>query len=91
MVTYGNASGPVPPVEPLLLMQKGSVTLNRPTLMNYTSDLRQRDAAASALFDVVGNGHVKIEIGQTFPLSATADAHRALESRQTIGSTVLTI
>ena len=91
MVTFGNASGPVPPIEPLLLMQKGSITLSRPTLMNYTTDLSQRDAAADALFHVVGNGHVKIEIGQTFPLSETADAHRALESRQTAGSTVLTV
>ena len=91
MVTFGNASGPVPPVEPLLLMQKGSVTLSRPTLMNYITDLNQRDVAADALFHVVGNGHVKIEIGQTFPLSETADAHRALESRRTTGSTVLTI
>ena len=91
MVTFGNASGPVPPVEPLLLMQKGSVTLSRPTLMNYTTDLSQRDTAANALFHVVGNGHVKIEIGQTFPLSETAEAHRALENRQTTGSTVLTV
>ena len=91
MVTFGNASGPVPPVEPLLLMQKGSVTLSRPTLMNYITDLNQRDAATNALFNVVGNGHVRIEIGQTFPLSETADAHRALENRQTTGSTVLTI
>ena len=91
MVTFGNASGPVPPVQPLLLMQKGSVTLSRPTLMNYTTDPSQRDTAANDLFDVVGNGHVKIEIGQTFPLSETAEAHRALESRQTMGSTVLTI
>ena len=53
MVTFGNASGPVPPVEPLLLMQKGSVTLSRPTLMNYTTDLKQRDAAADALFNVL--------------------------------------
>ena len=91
MVTFGNASGPVPPVEPLLLMQKGSVTLSRPTLMNYTTDLSQRDTAADALFHVVGNGHVKIEIGQTFPLSETAEAHRALENRRTTGSTVLTV
>jgi len=91
MVTFGNASGPIPPVEPLLLMQKGSVTLARPTLMNYTTDPARKQAAAAALFDVVGNGHVKIEIGQTFPLSETADAHRALESRQTTGSTVLTV
>ena len=91
LVTFGNASGPIPPVEPLLLMQKGSVALSRPTLMNYTSTLSQRDEAAEALFEVVGNGHVKVEIGQTFPLSETADAHRALEARETTGSTVLII
>ena len=89
MVTYGNASGPVPAIEPLLLMQKGSVTLSRPTLMNYAADIKRRDKAARDLFDVVGNGHVKIKIGQTFALSDARKAHQALENRQTTGSTVL--
>ena len=89
MVTYGNSSGPVPAIEPLLLMQKGSVTLSRPTLMNYAADIKRRDKAARDLFDVVGNGHVKIKVGQTFPLSDAEKAHQALENRQTTGSTVL--
>ena len=89
MVTYGNASGPVPAIEPLLLMQKGSVTLSRPTLMNYAADIKRRNKAARDLFDVVGNGHVKIKIGQTFALSDAGRAHQALENRQTTGSTVL--
>lgn len=89
MVTYGNASGPVPAIEPLLLMQKGSVTLSRPTLMNYAADIKRRNKAARDLFDVVGSGHVKIKIGQTFALSDAGRAHQALENRQTTGSTVL--
>jgi len=89
LVSFGNASGPVPAIEPLTLMQKGSISLSRPTLFNYTSDPARRLAAASALFDVVSSGKVNIEIGQTFPLAETAAAHTALESRQTMGSTVL--
>ena len=89
LVTYGNASGPVPAVEPLVLMQKGSIALCRPTLMHYAAERDRRDKAANDLFDVVGKGHIKIEVGQSFPLSDTAQAHRALEARQTTGSTVL--
>lgn len=89
MVTFGNASGPVPAIEPLVLMQKGSITLCRPTLMHYAADNDRRNKAAKDLFEVVGNGDVNIEVGQTFPLSETAEAHRALESRKTTGSTVL--
>jgi|TARA_B100000315_G_scaffold218305_1_gene219500 NADPH2:quinone reductase len=89
LVSFGNASGPVPAIEPLTLMQKGSISLSRPTLFNYTSDPARRLAASAALFDVVASGKVNIEIGQTFPLADTAAAHAALESRQTTGSTVL--
>ncbi len=88
-ITFGNASGPVPPIAPLTLMAKGSVSVMRPTLLNYTADPDLKIAAAKALFDVVASGKVKIEIGQTFPLSDTAAAQTALESRQTMGSTVL--
>ncbi len=88
-VTFGNASGPVPAIEPLTLMQKGSISLSRPTLLHYTADPKQRLSAANALFDMVAAGKIKIEIGQTFPLSETAKAHNALESRQTTSSTVL--
>ena len=89
LVNFGNASGPIPAIEPLELMRRGSLALSRPTLFNYTADQEMRLKAAGDLFDVVGSGKVKIEIGQTFPLSETAAAHTALESRQPMGSTIL--
>jgi NADPH:quinone reductase len=91
MVSFGNASGPVDPFPNLLLAQKGSLFLTRPTLYDYTFDRADLEQSASALFDVVASGKVKIEVGQRFRLSDAAEAHRALEARQTSGSTVLTI
>jgi len=89
MVTYGNASGPVDPITPLLLTQKGSLTLSRPTLFTYTADAAVRRAAARDLFDVVAKGAVKIEIGQTYPLKDVGQAQLDLAARKTTGSTVL--
>lgn len=89
MVTYGNASGPVPSVSPLLLTQKGSVFLTRPTLGNYIAKREDLVRTARELFAVVKKGAVKITIGQTYPLREAAQAHRDLESRKTTGSTVL--
>jgi NADPH:quinone reductase len=89
LVNYGNASGPIPAIEPLELMRRGSLSLSRPTLFNYTSNLKAREKASSDLFNVVASGKVKIEIGQTYPLSETKAAHLALEARQTTGSTIL--
>jgi NADPH2:quinone reductase len=89
LVNYGNASGPIPAIEPLELMRRGSLALSRPTLFNYTSNTKARDKASSDLFKVVASGNVNIEIGQTFPLSETKAAHVALEARQTTGSTIL--
>ncbi len=89
MVTYGNASGPVPPVEPALLAAKGSLYLTRPTLATYTAKRADLLATANDLFDVVKKGVVKIRVNQTFPLRDAAAAHIALESRKTTGSTVL--
>jgi len=91
MVTFGNASGPVPPVEPGLLAQKGSLFLTRPTLFTYTATRAGLDEAANGLFDVVASGKVKVEVKQRFALKDAAEAHRALEARKTSGSTVLTI
>jgi NADPH2:quinone reductase len=91
MVTFGNASGPVAPFEPGLLARKGSLFLTRPTLFTYTATRAGLEQAASELFDVVASGKVKVEIKQRFPLKDAADAHRALEARQTSGSTVLTV
>jgi NADPH2:quinone reductase len=89
LVTFGNASGPIPGIAPLELMQLGSLSVSRPTLMNYTSVPELRERASSDLFSLVLQGDIKIEIGQTFPLSETADAHAAIENRKTTGSTVL--
>ena len=89
MVSYGNASGPVPPLELGVLAAKGSLYLTRPTLATYTSKRTDLERAAAELFDVVGSGAVKINVGQTYPLKDAAAAHIALESRKTTGSTVL--
>jgi NADPH2:quinone reductase len=91
MVSYGNASGPVDPFSANLLAQKGSLFLTRPTLYDYTLERTDLEGAAGELFEVVSRGDVKIEIGQRFGLKDAADAHRALEARQTTGSTILTI
>jgi NADPH2:quinone reductase len=89
MVSYGNASGAVPPVDVGMLAAKGSLFLTRPTLATYTASRADLLAVTSDLFDVVAQGAVKIRVNQTFPLSEAAAAHRALEARQTTGSTVL--
>lgn len=91
MVTYGNASGPVPPMAPLELSKRGSLFLTRPTLYHYIATSRELQRAAQELFDLVLKGVIGIRIGQTYNLQDAAQAHRALESRQTTGSTVLTI
>mgnify|MGYP003373468778 FL=1 len=89
MVSFGNASGPVPPFDPGILAAKGSLFLTRPTLMTYTAKRADLVASAGELFDVVAKGAVKIEVRQTYPLAETAQAHRDLEARKTTGSTVL--
>ena len=89
LVTYGNASGPVPPFDPLLLAQKGSLFVTRPTLMHYTAKRADLEALGGELFAMVGSGKVRIEINQTYPLAAAAQAHRDLEARRTTGSTIL--
>jgi NADPH2:quinone reductase len=89
MVSYGNASGPVGAVDVGLLGAKGSLFLTRPSLATYTARHTDLVAAADELLRVVQDGVVAIRVNQTFPLSEAAAAHRALESRQTTGSTVL--
>jgi NADPH2:quinone reductase len=89
MVTFGNASGPVPPIAPLELGKRGSLFLTRPSLFHYIATRGELDKAAQELFDVVKRNVVKVRIGQTYPLSETAQAHRDLEARRTTGSTVL--
>lgn len=88
MVTYGNASGPVPPVAPLDLTRRGSLTLARPSLFHYATPERL-PAMAKALFDLIAAGVLKPQIARTFPLAEAADAHRLLEAGKTIGAIVL--
>ena len=89
MASYGNASGPVPPVDIGILAAKGSLYLTRPTLATYTAKRADLLATANDLFDVVQKGVVKIEVNQTFALKDAGAAHTALEARKTTGSTVL--
>jgi NADPH2:quinone reductase len=89
MVSFGNASGPVPPFDPILLSQKGSLFITRPTVAHYTAKREELQALGAELFDVVTSGKVKIEINQTYALSDAANAHRDLEARKTTGSTIL--
>lgn len=89
MVSFGNASGPIPPVEAGMLSAKGSLFFTRPTLMTYTGRRDWLEASAAALFDVVAKGIVKIEINQTYALKDAVQAHIDLEGRKTTGSTVL--
>jgi len=89
MVSFGNASGPVPPVDIGILAAKGSLFLTRPSLATYTAKRADLEKTAADLFDVVLKGAVKINVNQTFPLKDAAAAHIALESRKTTGSTVL--
>jgi NADPH2:quinone reductase len=89
MVNFGNASGPAEPINVLLLSQKGSLYVTRPTLFTYTAKREDLVATANDLFDVVKKGAVKIEMNQTYALKDAAQAHRDLEGRKTTGSTVL--
>jgi NADPH:quinone reductase len=89
MVSYGNASGPVPPFAPLELAKRGSLFLTRPSLFHYIASRRELDRAAAELFEVIGSGAVKVRIGQTSALADAALAHQQLEARHTTGSTVL--
>ena len=91
MISFGNASGPVPPVDLLALSSRGSLKITRPTLFTHIADHATCQEMAARLFAKVTSGAVKIEIGQRFPLDRVADAHRALEGRGTTGSTILTL
>jgi len=91
MVSFGSASGPVPPFELARLAPLGSLYITRPTLMTYTAKREDLLAGANELFEVVLSGAVKIEVNQTYPLSEAAQAHRDLEARKTTGSTIFEV
>ena len=89
MVAFGNASGPVPPFDLLLLSQKGSLFITRPTLAGYTAKRSDLEELGDELFGVVAAGQVRIEVHQRYALKDAAQAHRDLEARKTTGSTTL--
>jgi NADPH:quinone reductase len=90
-VLFGQASGPIPPVDLAIFAQKGSLFFTRPSLVNYTAKREDLLASAKELFDVVQSGAVKIKVNQTYALKDAAKAHRDLEARKTTGSTIFTV
>ncbi|MGN2393081.1 quinone oxidoreductase family protein [Pelomicrobium sp. G1] len=91
LVSFGQSSGPVPPLDVGVLSAKGSLYLTRPTLMHYTAKREDLVMSANALFQMVLDGKIRIEINQTYPLKEAAQAHRDLQARKTTGSTVFVV
>lgn len=91
MISFGNASGPVEPVSLLTLASKGSLKMTRTTLFTFLADHDRCQAMAKHLFEKVESGDVKTNIGQRYKLEDIAEAHRALEARETTGSTIITL
>jgi NADPH2:quinone reductase len=89
MVTFGNASGPVPPFAPAVLGAKGSLYVTRQTLFSHITSRERTQAMADDLFGMVTSGKVKIHVEQRYALDQVQQAHRDLEARKTTGSTVL--
>ena len=89
IVTYGNASGPVPPFSALDLLAAGSIFVTRPTLADYCPNAEESRKSAARLFEMIERKCVPVRIGARFPLLEAAEAHAAIESRATTGSTVL--
>ncbi len=89
MVSFGNTTGPVPPVNLGQLAAKGSLFVTRPILASYVAKREELEAAAGELFDVIADGTVKAEVSRTYALEEAAQAHRDLESSKTTGSSVL--
>jgi len=89
MVSFGNASGKVPPFDLGVLTQKGSLYLTRPTLATYTATRLDLESTAKDVFDIIRSGKVKVEIRHRYPLAEAAQAHRDLQARKTVGSIVL--
>ncbi len=89
MVFYGNASGPVPPIDPLVLSRKGSLFLTRPSLVHHIADRASLEARAADVLGDAAAGRLKVRIDRIYPLAEAAEAHRALEGRQTTGKVLL--
>jgi NADPH:quinone reductase len=91
MVSFGQSSGANAPMDPLILSQKGSLFLTRPTLAHYIASRDELLSRAGELFDWIGRGELDVRVGAEFPLAAAADAHRALEGRKTTGKVLLKV
>ncbi len=91
LVSFGNASGKPDPLELLLLSQKGSLYVTRPTLATYVASRKDLEESSSALFDAIARGWVRPQVHHRFPLADAGEAHRALEGRSTTGSVVLVV
>jgi NADPH2:quinone reductase len=89
IVSFGNASGRPPEITTRQLSEAGSIFVTRPNMFHYNDTQERKRAGAQRVFDMIRDGKLRVDIGQRFPLSAAPDAHRALESRTTMGSTVL--
>jgi NADPH:quinone reductase len=89
VVTFGNASGPVPPFSALDLLRAGSIFVTRPTLADYCATSEDMRKSAARLFEMVQGKAIDVRIGARFPLAEAAEAHRAIEARKTTGSTLL--
>lgn len=91
LVLFGQSSGPVPPIDPLLLSQKGSVFLTRPNLAHHIASRSELSGRAADIFQWLREGKLILQIGQTYPLADAAEAHRDLESRRTSGKSLLLV
>jgi NADPH:quinone reductase len=91
MVTYGNASGPVPAIEPLLLNQKGSLFLTRPTLAHHCTTREELNWRAGDVLNGIASGDLQLHIHKTYPLSAAREAHEDLAARRTTGKLLLDV
>ena len=89
MVTFGNASGPVPEIAPLQLAKKGSIFLTRPTMTHYMRTREELLGRTTDLFEWVADGRLHVTVGAEYPLAEAADAHRAIESRETMGKVLI--
>lgn len=89
MVLFGQSSGPVPPVDLTILNQKGSLYVTRPSLFAYIAERRELEERSADVLGWIANGKLKLRISATFPLAEAAEAHRALEGRQTMGKVLL--
>lgn len=89
MVSFGNASGPVDPIDPLALSRKGSLFLTRPTLGHYVAERAILERRAGDVLGAVADGSLRVRIDRAYPLAEAAEAHRALQARQTTGKLLL--